>query len=257
MSNDLSSLTPVQPEQGKALWVQGKLTGVGIARSVAAAVIALALGACSLGGLGGPYPGVPELQSTPRYDTRGRPEWVPPSSGGGTKTAAPPRVLYRIDAKRYFEDASETGHFCENGSPIYYVDKTLGIRSYVVKMDGASMGVNFIIDAANDQYLIGPATRGNTDCSSGGGSCGGASMPYSTDAGRTWRRSGVRSPTDAMAVGGALAYAVGNHNLASSLDLSAADKKNVMWRYMPEDFTFVARKAPIDTKFHCTEDGKE
>jgi len=170
---------------------------------------------------------------------------------------APPRVLYRIDANRYFEDASEAGHFCENGSPIYYVDKTLGIRSYVVKMDGASMGVNFIIDAANDQYLIGPVTRGNTDCSSGGGSCGGASMPYSTDAGRTWRRSGVRSPTDAMAVSGALAYATGNHNLASSLDLSAADKKDVMWRYMQEDFTFTPRKPPIDNKFHCTENGKE
>ena len=99
--------------------------------------VILVLDGCSLGGLGGPYPGVPELvpaSSVPRY------------SG----PAEPPRVLYRIDKDRYFEDASNPGHFCENGSPIYYVDKAQGIRSYVVDMDGASMGVLFTIDAAND-----------------------------------------------------------------------------------------------------------
>jgi hypothetical protein len=222
---------------------------------VSAAAMALSLTGCSLGGLGGPYPGVPELQSTPRYDVRGRPEWVPPSSGGGTKTVAPPRVLYRIDANRYFEDASETGHFCENGSPIYYVDKTLGIRTYVVKMDGASMGVNFIIDAANDQYLIGPVTRGNTDCSSGGGSCKGASMPYSTDAGRTWKRAPA-DPYSARGVSGSVAYSAGVRNLTRSLDLSKADVARGEWTYLP-NFTFSPRKAPLDTKFHCTENGKE
>ena len=118
----------------------------------------LLLTGCGLGGLGGPYPGVPELvsaSSVPRYNG----------------PAAPPRVLYKIDNYRYFEDASDPGRFCENGSPIYYVDKVLGIRSYVGRMDGASMGVPFTIDAANTDYLIGPATRGNTDCSSGGGGC--------------------------------------------------------------------------------------
>jgi hypothetical protein len=67
---------------------------------VSAAAMALALAACSLGGLGGPYPGVPELQSTPHYDIRGRPEWIPPSSGGVKKAVAPPQVTYRIDEKQ-------------------------------------------------------------------------------------------------------------------------------------------------------------
>jgi hypothetical protein len=199
MSNDLIFITPVQPDQGKAQWVHGKDICIGITRLVAAAAMALALTACSLGGLGGPYSGVPELQSSPRYDIRGRPEWIPPSSGGLKKAVAPPQVTYRIGDGRYFELVHDTHQACANAG-VYYVDRAKGIRSFVVTLDPAVTGAsNFIIDAANDQYLIGPVTRGNTDCSSGGGSCGGASMPYSTDAGRTWRRSGVRSPTEPAA----------------------------------------------------------
>ncbi|MEJ8824236.1 hypothetical protein WKW80_19725 [Variovorax humicola] len=228
-----------------------------------AAVLALTAGSillagCSLGGMGGPYPGMPELQSAPKYEARGRPEWIPPADGGSgrPREVAPPRVLYRIDENRYFEDASEAGRFCENGSPIHYVDKARGIRSYVVNMDGASMGANFIIDAANDEYLIGPVTRGNTDCSSGGGGCGGARLPYSTDAGRTWKRVGALSPSDPVSISGSLAYSTGNRKLVSSLDLSQANLAKAEWVYLP-NFTFVPRKPPLDTKFRCTTNGKE
>ncbi|MEJ8825789.1 hypothetical protein WKW80_27785 [Variovorax humicola] len=167
-------------------------------------------------------------------------------------------MLYRIDDNRYFEDASEAGHFCENGSPIYYVDKAQGIRSYVVKMDGVSMGSNFIIDAANDQYLIGPATRGNTDCSSGGGYCRGDRLPYSTDAGRTWKRADALSPTAPVTVTGSLAYAIRPTGTVLSLDLTKPVPEMKDWQWRPDaSFPPPLRKAPIDNIFHCTANGKE
>ena len=228
-----------------------------------AAVLALTassilLAGCGLGGMGGPYPGMPELQSASKYDTRGRPEWIPPADGGSgrPREVAAPRVLYRIDENRYFEDASEAGRFCENGSPIYYVDKARGIRSYVVNVDGASMGANFIIDAANDEYLSGPVTRGNTDCSSGGGGCGGARLPYSTDAGRTWKRADALSPSDGMSVSGSIAYEIDQDRLVNSLDLSGDRFEMRDWKYM-QKFAPPLRKAFLDTKFHCSAKGKE
>ena len=204
----------------------------------------LLLVACTL--RGGPYPGVPELLPAGSVNQRGRP-------------GAAPRVLYRIDDNRYFEDASEAGHFCENGSPIYYVDKAQGIRSYVVKMDGASMGSNFIIDAANDQYLVGPVTRGNTDCSSGGGYCRGDRLPYSTDAGRTWKRAEALSPTDPMSVSGSIVYEVDSgFDTTQSLDLSKDSPSRRDWRVVSKNGQLPqSRKAPIDNIFHCTANGKE
>ena len=204
--------------------------------------VTLVLDGCSLGGLGGPYPGVPELvplSSVPRY----------------SRKLAPPQIIYRIDENRYFEDVPNTPQVCANGSPIYYVDKILGIRSFVVRADAVSAGVPFTIDAANDQYLIGPVTRGNTDCSSGGGGCGGSSMPYSVDAGRTWKRTWAQRPSVAYGVGGYLAYSGGTDgDLVTSLDLTKADLESTEWTYLPK-FTFIPHKRPIDTKFHCTENG--
>ena len=257
--------------------------------------VILVLDGCSLGGLGGPYPGVPELvsaSSVSRY--RG--------------TLAPPQIIYRIDENRYFEDVPNTPQVCANGSPIYYVDKILGIRSFVVLADAASARVLFTIDAANDQYLIGPVTRGNTDCSSGGGGCGGASMPYSVDAGRTWKRVGAAQKENLM-VSGSTVYDYGaqkghydyqNRSIGGFLDISTPDKY-APYRWVPlkqrtdpnwteEDFPILEttekyleddraayraefniyrdrkapkiavvpqpRRAPIDTMFHCTEDGK-
>ena len=110
------------------------------------------LTACAL--RSGPYPGVPELLPADSVDQRGRP-------------VAPPQVVYRIDENRYFELVPRSEGACTDAT-VFYADKKKGIRSLVVKWDRGAMGGSaFIIDAANDQYLIGPATRGNTDCSSG------------------------------------------------------------------------------------------
>ncbi|MEJ8824238.1 hypothetical protein WKW80_19735 [Variovorax humicola] len=228
-----------------------------------AAVLALTAGSillagCGLGGMGGPYPGMPELQSAPKYDARGRPEWIPPADGGSgrPREVAAPRVLYRIDENRYFEDASEAGRFCENGSPIYYVDKARGIRSYVVNVDGASMGANFIIDAANDEYLIGPATRGNTDCSSGGGNCGGIRMPYSTDAGRTWKRASppLTSGYEIYLIGDSLFYAGQRVKLSEA---SIGDEAWKQYYLVGGNELPPLRRPPLDSKFHCTTKAKE
>ena len=206
--------------------------------------VLLILDGCSLGGLGGPYPGVPELvplSSVPRY------------SG----PAEPPRVLYRIDKDRYFEDASHPGHFCENGSPIYYVDKALGIRSFVVLTDAASARAPFTIDASNDQYLIGPVTRGNTDCSSGGGGCGGERMPYSVDAGRTWKRAAAFSASAPISISGSMVFAIDSFDITNFLDLTNDVLSLKNWHSMPNNLIHPGpRKSPIDKKFHCTENGK-
>ncbi|MEJ8822146.1 hypothetical protein WKW80_08845 [Variovorax humicola] len=199
------------------------------------------LTACAL--RGGPYPGVPELLPADSVDQRGRP-------------VAPPQVVYRIDENRYFELVPRSEGACTDAT-VFYADKKKGIRSLVVKWDRGAMGGSaFIIDAANDQYLIGPVTRGNTDCSSGGGSCGGARLPYSTDAGRTWKRADALSPTAPMSISGSFAYSIGNRKLVSSLDLSQSNVAEGEWTYLP-NFAFVPRKFPIDNIFHCAGNGKE
>ncbi|MEJ8824241.1 hypothetical protein WKW80_19750 [Variovorax humicola] len=225
-----------------------------------AAVLALTassilLAGCGLGGMGGPYPGVPELRPAGSADLRGRPEWIPPSSGGAQKVAAP-QVAYRIDENRYFEIVPKTEGACYFAD-LYYTDKAKGIHSFIYDWKpGYNLRTDFIIDAANDQYLIAPVTQGNTDCSSGGGGCGGARLPYSTDAGRTWKRADALSPSDGMSVSGSIAYEIDQDRLVNSLDLSGDRFEMRDWKYM-QKFAPPLRKAPLDTKFHCSAKGKE
>jgi hypothetical protein len=181
---------------------------------------------------------------------------VPPSSGGVKKAVAPPQVTYRIDENRYFELVHHTHQSCANAG-VFYVDKALGIRSFVVTLDPAVTGAsNFIIDAANDQYLIGPVTRGNTDCSSGGGGCGGASMPYSTDAGRTWRRASppITGGYELYLAGEAVFYAGQRARLP---ELSTGDEAWKQFYLVGKSKPPTLNRKPIDNKFHCTENGKE
>ncbi|MEJ8822147.1 hypothetical protein WKW80_08850 [Variovorax humicola] len=211
---------------------------------LAAMTGSILLTACAL--RAGPYPGVPELLSASSVDQRGRP-------------VAPPQVVYRIDENRYFELVPRGEGACTDAT-VFYVDKKKGIRSLVVKWDRGAMGGSaFIIDAANDQYLVGPVTRGNTDCSSGGGSCGGARLPYSTDAGRTWKRAEALSPTDPMSVSGSIVYEVDSgFDTTQSLDLSKDSPSRRDWRVVSKNGQLPqSRKAPIDNIFHCTANGKE
>ncbi|APW35845.1 hypothetical protein RD110_00290 [Rhodoferax koreense] len=205
--------------------------------TVAVGVATLLLTAC---GVGGPYPDVPELlpaNSIPVY--RG--------------PVAPPQITYRIDENRYFEYLPRGAGACTNAM-VYYNDKKLGIRSAVVELDRAVAGAsNFIIDAANDQYLVGPMTRGNTDCSSGGGGCGGATLPYSTDGGRTWNRA------IPGAYGGYAVYMSGDQVYTSGMraKLSELSSGPSVWTDDLLSNFPPPRRQPLDKKFRCTANGKE
>ncbi len=158
-----------------------------------------------------------------------------------------PQVAYRIDDHRYFEITPEKRcHY----DTLYFVDTAKGIRSEVVNFDPVMNRTTLIIDAANDQYLIGPVTRGNTNCSSGGGTCGGDKMPYSTDGGRTWKRVPAYSSRNGVMVSGSTAYNVDGAELLQGLDLTLSKSNSNDWKYFP-NFTFKPRVAPLDTKVMC------
>lgn len=164
-------------------------------------------------------------------------------------SAAATEVAYRIDDHRFFELESDGGCF---GGMLYFVDTAKGIRSGVVKFDPVMSGTTLIIDAANDQYLVAPVTRGgNTNCSSGGGACGGNKMPYSTDGGRTWQLVWAHSPRNGVMVSGPIAYNVDGADLVQSLKLTLPRPQSNDWKYLP-DFIFKPRFAPVDTKVWCT-----
>jgi hypothetical protein len=141
---DLSSLTPVASGPGKYQWVKGKVTGIDDEqkertrirrlRSIASVALALGLGACAQSG------SPPKVRSA-----------VP------AKPRVPPQVAYRIDDHRYFEITPEANCY---GDMLYFIDTVKGIRSEVVPFDAVMNRTTLIIDAANDQYLVAPVTRG-------------------------------------------------------------------------------------------------
>ena len=213
-------------------------------RSACGFALITSLVACSLGGLGGPFPGVPDLYGPGRVRS-------PPVE------IAAPQVAYRIDEHRYFEIVPYGPGACTNAM-VHFVDTAKGIRSEAVKLDPGYMGAaTLIIDASNDQYLVAPVTRGNTDCSSGGGLCGGSKLPYSTDGGRTWKRSEAYSPSDDLLLQSALVYASHDDRHARSLDLEKQSPSLKDWNALEKSALPVARKRPLDLKFHCTVNGKE
>jgi hypothetical protein len=78
-------------------------------------------------------------------------------------------------------------------------------------------------------------------------------MPYSTDAGRTWKRASPRNS------GGYAVYMSDDkvYNSAAWAYMQELSKGMGVWkegklRDFPQPI-----KVPLDTKFHCTENGKE
>uniref|UniRef100_UPI000D398194 T6SS immunity protein Tli3 family protein n=1 Tax=unclassified Variovorax TaxID=663243 RepID=UPI000D398194 len=165
--------------------------------------------------------------------------------------AKPPQVVYRIDDHRYFELTPDETCF---GNMLYFIDTAKGIRSEVVIFDAVMNRTTLVIDAANDQYLVAPVTRGGINCSSGGGACGGDKMPYSTDGGRTWQRVWAHSSRDSVMISGAVAYNVDGLGFINGLDLTLAKPESNDWRHL-RDFVFEPRVAPIDVKVLCKAQG--
>ncbi|MGJ7568251.1 T6SS immunity protein Tli3 family protein [Variovorax sp. GB1R11] len=166
----------------------------------------------------------------------------------------PPQVAYRIDEHRYFEITPEDNCY---GDMLYFIDTAKGIRSEVVGFDAVMNRTTLIIDAANDQYLVTPVTRGGINCSSGGGGCAAATMPYSIDGGRTWRRVWSPGTTYDLMVSGSTAYQSYSRRAygitsTDALDLTISNPQSNDWQGLDDrHFIFKPRIAPMDTKVQC------
>ncbi|MGJ7609837.1 MULTISPECIES: T6SS immunity protein Tli3 family protein [unclassified Variovorax] len=235
---DLSSLTPVVLDPGKHQWVECKSTGIDYKQNertrirrlrwLSSVVLVLGLCACA--------------------------QAVSPSKVRPAASAKPPQVVYRIDDHRHFELTPDETCF---GNMLYFVDTAKGIRSEVVTFDAVMNRTTLIIDAANDQYLVAPVTRGGINCSSGGGGCTAATMPYSIDGGRTWKRVWSPGTSDDLMVGGSTAYQSRYrpaYRITSTytLDLTIPEPQSNDWKFLnDEHFVFKPRIAQLDTKVQC------
>jgi hypothetical protein len=199
----------------------------------------LLLTAC---GLTGPFSGVPDFvsaSSLPVY----------------TGPVAAPQVAYRIDEGRYFEIVPNNKYACMYAD-LFYVDKGRGIRSYIYPWrEGYNMDADFIIDAANDQYLVAPVDAGSGNCSSGGGTCPGPGLIYSLDAGKSWNRGEAWDSSDEINLVGSLVYSIGDTRLAKVVDLEIGKPMRVDWKYVP-GYRLNLRKQPIDRRLHCDRNEK-
>ena len=182
------------------------------------------------------------------------------ASGGASppptpETYIPPQVAYRIDDHRYFEITPWPDGECAE-KMLYFVDTAKGIRSKAVQWDNVMTQGKLIIDAANDQYLVAPVTRGGTNCSSGGGACG-DKMPYSTDGGRSWKLAWSPGTTYDLMVGGSTAYQ--SHyrpaygiTRTTTLELTISKPEGNDWKVLNDQhFVFKPHIAPVDIKVQC------
>jgi hypothetical protein len=170
------------------------------------------------------------------------------STPAAPELVIPPQVAYRIDDHRYFEITPKKRCY---GDMLYFLDTAKGIRSEVVAFDAVMNRTTLIIDAANDQYLVAPVTRGGIDCSSGGGACGGDKMPYSTDGGKTWKLVWAHSPYGDLMTSGSAAYQLRRKGtITDGIDLTLLRPESSDWKYLP-GFVFKPRIAPVDTKVQC------
>ncbi|WP_211443025.1 T6SS immunity protein Tli3 family protein [Collimonas humicola] len=176
----------------------------------------------------------------------------PPYSG----PVAQPQVAYRIDEQRFFEIVPLRAEACSSAD-LYYTDTAHNIRSRVSYfMAGYNLRTDFIIDAANDQYLVAPIVRGNIDCESGGNGCSGSRLPYSTDGGRTWKAASpvIIGKNDLYLTEGTVFYSGQKAKLS---ELSSGDDAWKQYYLAGKNVLPPLRRPPIDTKFHCTSNGKE
>jgi hypothetical protein len=163
----------------------------------------------------------------------------------------PPQVAYRLDEHRYFEITPWPDGECAE-KMLYFVDTAKGIRSKAVQWDNVMTQGTFIIDAANDQYLVAPVTRGGINCSSGRGRCG-ERLPYSTDGGRTWRQAWYPGYGDDLMIRESTVYRSYRIQTIHTDRLDLSDlptPSDTNWKSV-RDFVFKPRIAPVDTKVQC------
>ena len=169
---------------------------------------------------------------------------------------AAPQVAYRIDGHRYFEVVPLENLACARAR-LYYTDTARGVHVNVASWDRVSKGT-FVIDAANDEYVIAPIILSGSSCQTGDGSsdlCA-ARLFYSQDSGRSWKNTVSLLYGKAQLIG-SVAY-VGTLSV-DAVDISKDKVARQDWvRHSDDGFTVPApKKAPLDTQPHCTSGSKE
>lgn len=165
---------------------------------------------------------------------------------------APSQVVYRIDDHRYFMIEPRLNYACVQAN-LNYVDMKRGIRTYVPGWDRMEKRGRFLIDAANDDYLVAPIAGMDTACAPDADPAHCESfMVYSKDAGRTWeitKQLRHREYNGEVRLTGDTVYYAGHR--ARLPELAAGD---TAWTAVsPEDQSKLPPlgKLPVDTELHC------
>lgn len=199
----------------------------------------------------------------------GQPRYEPYSG-----PVAPPQVAYRIDAQRFFEVVPYQHLRCARAR-LYYTDTARGIHTNVVSWDQVSDGT-FIIDAANEQYLVAPIVVSSSGCQTGGGDLCADRLYFSQDAGRTWKVDLAESRGTTTYLTGATLYEHHSRHpdagLKARLDVHISEGQAsgevlpggaykhvrlLKWQEFRNEKIPPPIKPPIDTRFQCNSDGKE
>ncbi len=178
---------------------------------------------------------------------------------------ATPQIAYRIDAHRYFEVVPQQHLACARAR-LYYTDTVRGIHSNVFSWDRVSNGT-FIIDAANDQYLIAPIIHSSSDCQTGGGDFCSDQLLFSQDAGKTWKTTATYYSVITYLTGTTIYEHAPDHGgHRAELDVNIPDSQpsgewlpggsfkrysRLTWTAYPEPDLPPPRIPPIDIKFQC------
>jgi len=162
---------------------------------------------------------------------------------------AAPQVAYRIDDHRYFEVVPLEGMSCAHAR-LYYTDKARNIHSDIASWDRVANGA-FIIDAANDQFLIGPILLSNANCQTGDSAnlkCA-SRLPYSVDGGRTWKYNIPQWSDRDVYMTGAEIYTGGAR--ASIVSLADGLVPDVWHSSRLQEFPQTSIR-PLDTRLECS-----
>lgn len=174
----------------------------------------------------------------------------------GVGPVAAPQVAYRIDDHRYFEVVPLENLSCARAR-LFYTDTSHGIHTNVADWDRIAKG-GFVIDAANDLYLVTPIIDSSSGCQIGAGDLCASRLMYSRDRGTTWQ---VNKPPytvardDVYLIDGVVYYA------GRQAPISALEKKgDGAWTrfYVDGRNTMPSvEKQPIDDRLHCQSDRKD
>lgn len=167
---------------------------------------------------------------------------------------AAPQVAYRIDEYRYFEVVPLQDLACARAR-LYYTDTARGIHENLANWDRLSSKGKFVIDAANQQYLVAPLLQSSPDCQTGDLSSDLCvdRLLYSQNAGRTWKSTRANSGTSILLVGSILYMQIGRHG-GWRVSLAEGTSDNRKWDvYGASEREPSPAEVPVDEQFHCVQ----